>query len=90
MLPRRRVVPAGAPAASENDEMDVGQPEQVILDPNAMAKAAGGTYFELGSWMVRLATLSALYALSATAKSSADVCQDHGTLVSSTYYPPGS
>ena len=50
---RRRVVPAGAPAASENDEMDVGQPEQVILDPNAMAKAVGGTYFELGGWTVR-------------------------------------
>jgi hypothetical protein len=34
--------------------MDLSQPEQVILDPNAMAKASGSPYFELGSWMVRL------------------------------------
>ena len=54
MLLRRRVVPAGAPAASENDEMDVSQPEQVILDPNAMAKASNNPYFELGAWMVRM------------------------------------
>ena len=50
----RRMVPASAPAASEHDEIDNSQPEQVILDPNAMAKAAGGPYFELGGWTVRL------------------------------------
>ena len=54
LLLSRRVVPTGAPAASETDEMDVSQPEQVILDPNAMAKASGSTYYELGNWMVRL------------------------------------
>ena len=53
VLARRRIVPAGAPKASENDEMDTSQPEQVILDPNAMAKAAGSKYFQLGAWVVR-------------------------------------
>ena len=50
----RRKVPLGTPRPSVNDEMDVSQPEQVILDPNAMSKASGNQYFELGSWMVRL------------------------------------
>ena len=34
--------------------MDSSQPEQVIVDPNAMAKASGSPYFQLGGWMVRL------------------------------------
>lgn len=49
----RRWVPAGAGPPSETDTMDLSQPEQVVLDGNAIAKDANSKFFHLAGHAVR-------------------------------------
>ena len=59
MMLRRRI-PAGAGPPSETDTMDVSQPEQVVLDGNAIAKDANSNFFHLAGHTVRRACASVL------------------------------
>lgn len=43
---RRRLTDSQAQPTID-DEMDLSQPEQIILDPNAVAKASGATFFSI-------------------------------------------
>ena len=58
LLLRRRVLPAGYSPATIHDEMDAKQPEQVLLDQNAIAKASGSNYLVIGSAAVKISSCS--------------------------------
>lgn len=45
----RRKLPDNMPPPGIHDEMDVTEPEQVLLDQSAMAKSSGSVYFNIGT-----------------------------------------
>ena len=49
----RRKLPPSARPPSIHDAMDAKQPEQVLLDQNAIIKAAGSQFLAVGSTAVR-------------------------------------
>lgn len=52
-LHRRRQLPAGMGPPAIDDKMDTRQPEQVLLDENAIAKSSGSSYLAVGTASVR-------------------------------------
>lgn len=54
IVPPRRKLPPGAGPPSIHDEMDAKQPEQVLLDQNAIIKAAGSQFLGVGATSVSM------------------------------------